>query len=248
MSEKPTPERQRLLIVVELPEPEPVPWPLLEAFTRLEVTLLGFYDLPEQTSPEQARDQFQEEAREELDDLAGQAEDFGAEVGTRLAFSSNLAKTIEEVVEQDECDAVLAAKPADTVERILVPLYGERQQPVAVSDFVCEMVCEPDTEIMLLQFAEEEGAKQKQETLNLYRDRFMDAGLSEEQVKAEVLPEADVVDEVVSRAEGFDLVVLGQEKPSVRSSIMGEVHEAIIKKCPSPVIVVYWKPEKEGAR
>ena len=52
-----------ILVDVELPAPTPLPAELVAVLASLRVVLVGWYPVPEQTTPAQARDQFEEAAR-----------------------------------------------------------------------------------------------------------------------------------------------------------------------------------------
>ena len=235
--------KPRLLIVVDLPEPPALPLPLLEAFKDLEVVLLGHYALPEQTSPEQGREEFQTEAESELEVVAQQLEDQEVETERNLAFTSDLAKTIDQTIQEENCDAVLAARPADEIRKVLVPLHRADQQPVAIADFIGGLVGESDTGVTLLRFPESDE-QLEEDWAEDYVRHFTEVDVPEDQLHTETCSGEAVVDEVVERAGNHDLVVIGECRPSVKERIFGEIHESIMTDAPCPVIVVVRKPEE----
>ena len=72
------PSPSSILVDVELPAPAPLPPKLVAALASLRVVLVGWYAVPEQTSPAQARDQFGAEAQAALDTLARRFAEAGA--------------------------------------------------------------------------------------------------------------------------------------------------------------------------
>jgi hypothetical protein len=71
------PAPSSILVDLELPEPAPLPSALIRVLSSLRVVLLGWFSVPEQTSPAQARDQFGAEAEETLDAAARRFENAG---------------------------------------------------------------------------------------------------------------------------------------------------------------------------
>ena len=96
-----------LLISVDLPAPEPIPPRLARKLMGFRVVLLGCYEVPDQTTPAQARDQFGEEARSALELAAKPLEAEGAVVKRCLVFTRNRIETIERVAAEEGCEAIL---------------------------------------------------------------------------------------------------------------------------------------------
>ena len=97
----------RVLVPFELPDADPVPPALVETLTAMEVVVLGHYGLPEQTPPSAGRDQFETDATDELEELAGPFESAGVPVTTRLVFGKARDKTVDRVALEEGCDVIL---------------------------------------------------------------------------------------------------------------------------------------------
>ena len=237
-------EKPRLLIVARLPEPEALPMPLLDAVQSLDVILLGYWELSEQTSPEQAREEFQEEANEELDTVEQQLGQFDVQVERKLVFTANIGETVEQTIKEEDCDAVLAARPAEVIRKILVPIHRADQQPGLIADFISGLVGEEDIQVTLLRFPESDEDL-KDGWAEDFLHHFTETGIPEDQLRTDTRSDVDVVDEIVERAENYDLVVIGECRPTMAERLFGEVHEQTIKRAPCPVIVVVRKSEEE---
>lgn len=101
------------LVSLELPDPEPVAPRLARGLADFKVILLGFFEVPDQTTPEQAREQFEGEAESVLDAAAAEAFEAGATVvKQRLVFTADVLETLERVAAEEGCDAVLIPVPS----------------------------------------------------------------------------------------------------------------------------------------
>ena len=105
----------RVLVPLELPDADSVPAALAKTITSMEVVLLGHYGLPDQTPPSAARDQFGDDAREELAELTQSFEDAEASITTRIVFGKARDKTIDRVAVEEECDVILTSGDADEI-------------------------------------------------------------------------------------------------------------------------------------
>lgn len=118
----PLDRRVRFLLTTPVPEPPGLPDNLLEAFAGHSVLLLGWAEVPEQSSPEQVRAKLEEEASDDLERLASRLRDVDLEVESDLAFTGDLVQTLEDVAMDREVDAILVLRPGTRVRRILVPV------------------------------------------------------------------------------------------------------------------------------
>lgn len=232
-------EKATILIDVELPEPEPIAPRLMEMMGSLKVILVGWYAVPDQTSPEQARDQFEEEAQAALDRVARGFQDAGAEVQTHVVFTGDELDTIERISAEEDCDAILIPASLDRLERILVPLRGVHNAE-RIAHFVADLVQDGTTDVALLHVLEEdeeEEAVQKDllgTVAAMMKDEGIDAGL----VRLRIEVADDPGDAIIDIAKEYDVVVIGETEPSVREVIFGSVPEQVARDAAVPVMVV----------
>ncbi len=121
----PDPRDHRVLIPVDVLEGQPVPQTIIDAFASIPVVLLGYRELPDQTGPDQARDQYGDRAQAELAELRTVFEDAGCDVTSRLAFTHDRLATFERVAVDESCDAILLLNPAPVLETVLVALRSD---------------------------------------------------------------------------------------------------------------------------
>ncbi|MEF8817777.1 MAG: universal stress protein [Salinibacter sp.] len=233
-----------ILVDVELPSPDRFPASLIEVLSPLRVVILGWFSVPEQTSPAQARDQFGAEAQDTLDAVARRFEDVGAEVTTRLVFTGEKFDTLTRISVEEDCDAVLIPGEIEHLRRVLVPLRG-LENAHQIAPFVADLCRDATATVTLLHIVEEgeTEADSRADVLRPAANRMRDHGLDTGLLELEAMAADDPADAIVDRAEAYDLVVLGETEPSVQEILFGTVPERIVTSADVPVIVVRHEDE-----
>lgn len=233
-----------ILVDVELPDPERLSASLIEVLSPLRVVLLGWFSVPEQTSPAQARDQFGEETQATLDTIAERFAEAGIEVTTRLVFTGDELDTISRISVEEKCDAVLIPGGMDELRRVLVPLRG-LENAHQIVPFIADLCRDATATVTLLHVVEEDEteADSRAEVLKPAAARMRDYGLDTSLLELDALTADDPADAIVDRAKAYDLVVLGETEPSVREILFGTVPERIVSTTDVPVIVVRHEEE-----
>lgn len=222
----PVDRRIRFLLTTPVPEPPGLPEKLLEAFAGHSVLLLGWIEVPEQSSPEQVREQLGEEASEDLERLASRLRDEDLEVESDMVFTGNLMQTLEDVSLDREVDALVILRPGVRVERILVPVPQvemadglARYSAWVAGHFTAqvELLCPADLD------------------MESVRKRFRKAGVPVADLHV-AEGAADTAAGVLEAAASRDLVVLGGSED--RDGMFGAVAERVLRDGESPVMVV----------
>jgi nucleotide-binding universal stress UspA family protein len=244
------PSPSSILVDVELPDPPALSPALVDLLASLRVVLVGWYAVPEQTSPAQARDQFEASARAALDRVARPFEDAGAQVDRRLVFTGDRLDTLTRISGEEDCDAVLIPGEMGALRRLLVPLRG-LQNARRIVPFVADLVRHDPaarsgrTEVTLLHVlgAEETADAARRDVLGPVADRLTAAGLDADLLRLDTIRAEDPGGQIVDRAADYDAVVLGETEPSVREILFGTVPEKIVEATSGPVIVVRHEQE-----
>ncbi|WP_263840746.1 universal stress protein [Salinibacter sp.] len=233
-----------ILVDLELPEPAPLPSALVRVLSSLRVVLLGWFSVPEQTSPAQARGQFGAEAEDMLDAAARRFEEAGAEVTTRLVFTGDELDTISRVSVEESCDAVLIPGPVEQLRRVLVPLRGI-QNVREIAPFVADLCQDGTARVTLLHVLEgdeldgdEATAASREDVLEPAAERMRSAGIEAGLLELNSVAADSPADAIVEWAGGHDLAVLGETEPSVREVLFGTMPEQIVEAVNVPIIVV----------
>lgn len=227
-----------ILVPFELPDPEPLSPVLIEDLASLDVVLLGYYPVPEQTPREMAREQFEAAARETLAELAEPFENAGATVRTRLAFGKDRAGTIDQIAVEEDCDAELDPAPTEGIDRILVPI-PDVAEFTRLPTFV-DVFCEDSTrEITLFHVVEGEEKRERGERIvRETREGMIEAGFDPGTVDVRVVEGDDHDEEILRVADDYDAVVMYEAEPHWSDRIFGTLPDRIASETGDPVIVV----------
>lgn len=228
-----------ILIDIELPEPVEFPESVTGLLSSLRVVLLGWYEVPEQTLPEQAREQFEGEAGETLEKVAQQFRDAGADVTTRLVFTGSPFETVSRISMEESCDAVYVARPASELRRVLVPLRGTPNL-ASITRFVRDLVQEYTTNVTLMHVLGENETETdvRESVINPVRRRIEERGINGGMLGERIVSADDPAQSVIDASHDYDLVVLGETAPTIREVLFGSIPEQIARKANVPVIVV----------
>ena len=107
-----------ILLPVSLPQEESLPLAMLRRFTDLEVMLLGYKEVPEQTTPEQFEEEKGEESRKQLEKVKKELEDEAFDVQTELVFTLDVSQAIDNAMSEYQCQALLVVKPINELNRL----------------------------------------------------------------------------------------------------------------------------------
>ncbi len=226
-----------ILVPVDISAPEEFDKELLELFGPMRVVLLGYYPVPDQSAPEQLRDEFEEEAAEALERLADDF-DKDTDVETVLVFTRDRDKTVERVGQEHDTDAVLTGGEVDTVQKVLVPIRGDPNLD-NIAEFVGALMQETDATVTLLHVAgDEEEESTGEYILRGVSDRLKEDGVDPERVCWEQTKGGSPENEITDFAKGYDVLVIGETEPSLRKKIFGDVPTKVVRATDMPVLIV----------
>lgn len=220
----------RVLVPVAVLEGGTVSPGLMNLLGSVDVTVLGYHVLPEQTPPDQARRQYEDRATSALEDLSQEFRTAGGAADHRLVFTRDREQTIERVADEIDASALAISGVTGDVDRILVPLSGEVAVDRVVS-FVTDLVGDRDIGVTLFA-AGEDGVTGRLDTA---AETLRSRGVSvETRATAGAAPFAALIDE----APNHDAIVMGERAPSFRSLVFGEESERVASASVGPVLVV----------
>ena len=222
----------RVLVPVAVLDGGTVSSGLMDLLGTVDVTVLGYHVLPEQTPPDQARLQFEDRATSALEDLSEEFRTAGGKADHRLVFTRDRTQTIERVADEIGARALAITGVTGDVDRILVPLSGDIDVDRVLS-FVTELIGDRDIGVTL--FAAGKAADAPTERLDTAAETLRSRGLSVETTATTGTgPLAALVDEI----PGHDAIVMGEQAPSFRSLVFGEESERVASASVGPVLVV----------
>ncbi|TQQ81581.1 universal stress protein [Halonotius roseus] len=221
----------RVLVPVEVLDGKTVAPGLMSLLGTMDVTVLGYHVLPEQTPPDQARHQFEERATAALEDLSEEFRAAGGAADHRLVFTHDREQTVRRVADELAANAFAISGMTGDVDDLLVSLSGD----VAVdriTDFVTELIGDRDIDVTLLLAGDPEAAAD--DRLETAGTQLREAGIDTNTSTAAGSP----FDSLMDAAPTHDAIVIGEAAPSLRSLVFGDEAERVAAASVGPVLVV----------
>jgi nucleotide-binding universal stress UspA family protein len=221
----------RVLVPVEVLEGKTVSPGLMNLLGTVDVTVLGYHVLPEQTPPDQARLQFEDRATDALEDLRQEFQAAGGDADHRLVFTHEREQTISRIADEVGAGAFAISGMTGTVERLLVALSGD----VAVDrilSFLTELVGDRDIGVTLFLAGDSDAASER---LDAAAEQLDAAGLDVRTAQATNSPPLEAL---VDAAVGHDAIVMGEKAPSLSSLVFGDEADRVAAASVGPVLVV----------
>lgn len=232
------PRDHRVLIPVDVLEGQTVPATIVDAFASIPVVLLAYRELPDQTGTDQAREQYGDRVRAEVDELRAVFEDAGCDVTTRVAFTHDRLKTFERVAVDESCDAVLLLNPAPVLETVLVAIRSDVNVQ-HIARLLHTILTGTALELTLLHAAsDEEGRAAGTELLETARSELIAAGVDADRIASTVVVDDSPTDAILEAAADHDLLVAGESRPSIRRFVFRDRAERLARRTVDPVLVV----------
>lgn len=219
----------RVLVPVEVLEGKTVAPGLMNLLGTVDVTVLGYHVLPEQTPADQARLQFEERATAALEDLCQEFETAGGAADHRLVFTHDREQTINRVASEIDARAFAISGMTGDVDQLLVSLSGEVATD-QILEFVAEIVGDRAIGVTLLLAGDNAEAQQLEDAATQLRDNGIDV-----QTKLVAKSPFEALMETVP---DHDAIIMGENAPSIRSLVFGEEHDRIASASVGPVLVV----------
>ena len=233
-----TSKRPIFLVSIQLPDPPEISDALIELLAETRVVLLGTYVVSDQTSPEQARDQFEDEARETLSEVETSFRDDDQIIETRLVFSPDFSQTLERIEDELEYDAIVLPRACGPVKRALVALSGDVDFD-RVETCVGQMFKDRDIELTLLSIeSDEEDVDEKELLLDGLQKRLVDRGIAEERISVESTSAPDPAAAAEAVADDYDLVVLAEREEAILESLFEAAWNVVAESLNVPAVVV----------
>ena len=224
----------RVLLPLAILEGESLSPGLATLLEPVDVTVLGYHVLPEQTPPDQARLQYEDRATAALEDLVATLETAETGADHRLVFTHDREQTIDRIAAETEADAYAIPGASGRVDRLLVALTGD----VAVDrivEFVAGLIGDREIGVTLFLATDADGGAAGTELLETAADSLSARGV---EVRTELADDGAPFEALLEAAADHDAVVVGEQAPSVRSLVLGEDAERIAAESIAPVFVV----------
>ncbi len=230
-----------ILVPVDASDPGGPSEALVELLSPHRLVVLGYYPVPDQTATDQARSQFGDEATEATEVIADRFAGQGSGADSVVVFTHDRSSTIDSIAAEYDVDAVLTAGHiGDTLDRILVPLRGDDNLD-RILGFVGVLLRESDATATIFHVSESDEAASRGELLVRGAcDRLEEReGVGPDRVDWRQEAGSGSVTSTISEvAAEYDLLVVGETKPSLTERIVGEVTSRVIEQSSDPLLVV----------
>lgn len=231
-------DRPTILVPIRVLEGESIPDGVPDLLAQAHVILLGIHVVPDQTAPGQARIQFEEQATARLDELGTLLEAEGARVETNLVFTHEYQKTVDRMIYEHECLAVLVPAATGVPEKILVAIRGtvgiDRMLRVVSGLFAGR-----DVEITLYHIIDDDETDGDAETmLEGIASRLTEAGVDSEMIELVTAHKERPLNAIVEVAHDFDVVLMGETDPSIVTFVFGLPADKIAEQFMGPVFII----------
>lgn len=221
----------RIVVPVTVLKGETVSAGLMNLLGTMDVTVLGYHVVPDQTAPDQARDQYEDRARSALEDITQEFRQAGGDADYLLVFTHDRQKTIRRVADETNASAIATTGATGDVERILVSLTGD----VAVErilGFVTDLI--GDRPIGVTLFVAGTETDDVRHLLEQSANQLTDTGID---VRTDVST-GPPFEALLEAVPGHDAIVVGEKAPSLTSLLFGEESDRIASASVGPVIAV----------
>ena len=221
----------RVLVPVEVLEGKTVAPGLMSLLGTMDVTVLGYHVLPEQTPPDQARHQYEERATAALEALSEEFADADGAADHRLVFTHDREQTVRRVADEIDAAAFAISGMAGDVDDLLVSLSGDVDIDRIIA-FVIDLVGDRDIAVTLLLAGDAEATVD--DRLETAATQLREAGIDTDTSTAAGSP----FDSLMDAAPTHDAIVIGEAAPSLRSLVFGDEAERVAAASVGPVLVV----------
>lgn len=227
-----------ILVPVDVSNDDPPAQPLIDLCRSVDVVLLGYYPVPDQVAPAQLRQDHESDATATLTETAGKFRASGIDVTDVLVFTHDRTDTIDRVANEYGCDAVLTPSEVERIERVLVPVRGDTNLERIVS-LLADVMRMSDVSVTFFHSVAEDSDPSHGEFLVRGAvDRLEEAGIDRERIDWQLSDEESPHDKIIELAREYDLLVLGETKPSLGERILGTVPTRIVDEVNRPAFIV----------
>lgn len=213
----------------------------LTGLNGFDIVLSGYWEVPEEFTPAEARAAHRTDAEAILYDMAADFSRAGARADIRLQFGPAGAADGHQrrVVEDTDAAGIMLADHLSSLLNILIPLRDIRHQEEIV-EFVSDL--NPDSIFALELYhvaADEEAVEAGMEMLRTVETTLLDRGFSEADIELTVEVSQDARAAITDCARDHHLVVMGKTaEPGTEDQLFGPVCQYIAADSETPLIVV----------
>jgi len=220
----------KIIIPVNVLKGQTIQPALAELVKDLDVVLVGIHVTPEQTAPGQAKEQFEEQAVEKLEDVMSVFEQDNGSIQSHVVFTQDRQKTINRLVDEHEAIGYVVPNPMESHEKVLLT-YQHSVNPETRTKLleIAEELFSDSEKIELIVF----GGEEDQE-----RQNAINAGINKDVLQVSTTDSIDSIGEVSREATDYDIVCMVEQQQALHGLIFGDEGERIARTSLNPLIVI----------
>jgi len=230
----------RIILPVELSKSDLPPYELIRAFDRLKLFLLGYEIVPEQTAPEQSREETGAEMTEALRKYTDLLEEFGIDVKSELNYTPDLTQTLDRYIREKHSHAMLIPGKISSLKRLLVPIYNQDQVNVRMATILRNLAHSsrlPIT-IIILGDSVDFNSIQYQSV-----EQLVMAGLKRRQIRITKVEITNLVKVISKIAGDEDLLVLVESESDEKHTFFKSSTDKIRESVTCPTLIIFRKKQ-----
>ncbi len=206
----------------------------------VDVVLIGYHQDTDQDEAThgQVREELKSEVASSLEEIADAFEKNGIDVAETLVFAYYRQDSIDYAAKKHGCDAVLTLEKAERIERILAPIRGDTNLERIV-ELLGSIMQGSDASVTFFHSVTENNDPTHGEFLVRGAvDRLTQTGVDRDRVDWQLSDSGSPRDEIVKLGQQYDLLTLGETKPSLKNRILGSVPTRIVDEVDTPAFIV----------
>jgi nucleotide-binding universal stress UspA family protein len=204
----------------------------------VDVILIGYYPDQGREASTQDRQDRKSAAASSLEEITDAFRASGISVTETLVFTHYRQDSIDYAAKKHGCDAVLTLGGAERIERILVPIRGDTNLERIVA-LLRDVLQGSDASVTFFHSIMENNDPGRGEFLVRGAvDRLTQTGIDRERTDWQLSDDASPQEEIIELGTEYDLLVIGETKPSLRHRILGSVPTRIVDEVDTPTFVV----------
>ena len=226
---------ERVIVPLAILEGQSLDEDLAAFLTPLEVHLLGYHVVPEQTTPSQMRDQFEEQAQAALDAMVRDIEQAGGAAASRLVFTHDVDQSIQRVAAELGATARVYPNPVAPVESILAVL-GSAIDPTRLGAFLGLLRSDRSIDITVLVIPGDDPVEDAR--VDTLRAALSDSEVPPNVIEIRRAEKKPFDDEIIQMSIAHDVTVMGQHRANWRSILFGDIEERVAAESVGPVVEI----------
>jgi nucleotide-binding universal stress UspA family protein len=203
----------------------------------VSVVLIGYY--PEQdVATTQIRQDRKSEAESTVENISETFSNSGVDILETLVFTYYRQDSVDYAAKKHACDAVLTLGTAEGIDRILVPIRGDTNLERIVG-LLGDVMQGSDASVTFFHSVMENSDPTHGEFLvRGAADRLSQSEIDRDRIDWQLSDDESPEEEIIKLGEEYDLLVLGETKPSLRHRILGSVPNRIVDEVDTPAFIV----------